>query len=430
MTSLSYNNAGEVRPDAEALARRAVEMAARESYGRLLAYLVTRTGDVAAAEDALGDAFLRALEAWPRTGIPDRPDSWLMTAAKRRHIDEYRQARSAARTVATLIDDAQRDALTSGGEFSVETEFPDERLKLLFLCTHPAIDPAARTPLMLQTALGIDAARIANAFLVSPAAMGQRLTRAKTKIRQAAIRIDAPPEAELPQRVGAVLEAIYAAYGLGWDRAVFGSDLRWRGLSEEAIWLARLTVSFLPDEPEAKGLLALMLYCESRTPARRSGDGAYVPLSEQDTELWSRPLIDEAETLLMAASTAGRFGRYQLEAAIQSAHSRRAYGEPVDWDAIAKLYDGLAAIAPSIGAYIGRAAAVAEAVSPDEGLRLLEDIETALAATYQPYWALKAHLLARLGRREEAAGAYERAIGLSEDPAVKAFLRDRMMDPK
>ncbi|BDI28942.1 DNA-directed RNA polymerase sigma-70 factor [Capsulimonas corticalis] len=404
---------------------RAVEMAARESYGRLLAYIVARTGDVASAEDALGDAFLRALETWPKNGVPARPDAWLLTAAKRRHIDGYRQAKSAAQVIESLTIAAERDALEPQDQFPMDMEYPDERLKLLFLCTHPAIDPAARTPLMLQTALGIDAARIASAFLTSPAAMGQRLTRAKTKIRQAVLRIDAPDESELPQRVGAVLEAIYAAYGLGWDRSVYGSDRRWRGLSDEAIWLARLTVSLLPSEPEAKGLLALMLYCESRTTTRRSGDGAYVPLSEQNAALWSKSLIDEAETLLTAASCARRLGRCQLEAAIQSAHSRRAYGQPIDWRSIAQLYDGLVTFAPTAGALIGRAAAVAEAISPAEGLRLLEELDAAAMTTYQPYWALKAHLLLQLGKHPEAAHAYQQAIGLSEDPAVKAFLMGR-----
>lgn len=405
-------------------AARAVERAARESYGRLLAFLIARTGDVAGAEDALGDAFLRALESWPRTGVPDRPEAWLLTAARRRQIDEFRQAKSASKAVDALIADAER-LVTAPPELSTDMEFPDERLKLLFLCAHPAIDPAARAPLMLQTALGVDAATISNAFLVPPATMGQRLTRAKAKIRQTAIRIDAPSKAELPERVEAVLEAIYAGYGLGWDRAVYGSDQRWRGLSEEAIWLARLTVSLMPDEPEAKGLLALMLYCESRTDVRRSGEGAYVPLSEQDAMRWSKPLIDEAEDLLMAASSAKKIGRFQLEAAIQSAHSRRAYGEAVDWGAIAELYDGLTAISPTAGALVGRAAAVAEAFSAQEGLRLIDDLDTSSMAAYQPYWALKAHLLREVGRVDEAAKAYERAIGLSEDPAVKTFLRRR-----
>jgi RNA polymerase sigma-70 factor (ECF subfamily) len=397
-------------------------MAARESYGRLLSYMVARTGDVAGAEDALADAFLRALEIWPQAGIPDNPAAWLLTTARRRQIDGIRHDAATLVLMNNLLAETERKMPAGHDTDAGEAEFPDERLKLLFLCTHPAIDPAARTPLMLQTALGIDAATIANAFLVSPSAMGQRLSRAKAKIRRAAIRIDAPSESELPERVGAVLAAIYAAYGLGWDRALHGADPKWRGLSEEAVWLGRMAASLLPEEPEAKGLLALMLYCESRARARRGGSGAYIPLDEQDTALWSRPLIDEAERLLTLAAKAGRPGRYQLEAAIQSAHSRRAYGEVVDWRAIAQLYDGLAALAPTVGALVGRAAAVAEAVSPAEGLRLLDSLDADLIATYQPYWAVKAHLLRRTGNLADAASAYERAIGLSEDPAVKEFL--------
>jgi len=276
--------------------------------------------------------------------------------------------------------------------------------------------------------LGIDAATIANAFLTSPSTMGQRLSRAKTKIRATAIRLEAPAEAELSPRIDSVLDAIYAAYGLGWDRAVVdGADPRWRGLSDEAIWLGRLTISLLPDDAEAKGLLALMLYCEARTNVRRGIDGEYVPLSEQDASRWSRSMIEEAEALLSTAARARRIGRYQLEAAIQSAHSRRAYGEEVDWMAVAGLYAGLVIVDPTIGARVGQAAAVAEAMSATEGLRLLDAVDEATVSAYQPYWALKAHLLSTLGRVDEARAAYQRAIGLSEDPAVQGFLRKKIV---
>jgi len=407
-------------------AERAVELAARDSYGRLLAFLVSRTGDVAGAEDALADGFLRALETWPRTGVPDRPEAWLLKTARRRQIDSLRRQRATSTVTDSLLAEAERLSLTPQSSDLPETEFPDERLKLLFLCTHPAIDSAARTPLMLQTALGIDAATIANAFLVAPTAMGQRLTRAKAKIRRAAIRIDAPLESELSERVDAVLDAIYTAYGLGWDRGVIGEDTRWRGLAAEAIWLARLTVALLPDEPEAKGLLALMLFCESRHDARRTKDGAYVPLSDQDAKLWSRPLIDEAEDLLSRAALASVIGRYQLEAAIQSAHSRRAYGERVDWESVAQLYEGLVRIGATAGAIVGWAAAVGNAVSASEGLRILDAASIDPMSSYQPYWALKAHFLTQLGETDAASMARQRAIGLSEDPAVREFLaRDK-----
>jgi predicted RNA polymerase sigma factor len=262
---------------------------------------------------------------------------------------------------------------------SADTIFPDERLKLLFVCAHPAIDEAARTPLMLQAVLGLDAARIASAFLVAPAAMSQRLVRVKAKIRDAAIEFRVPEARELPSRLDAVLEAIYAAYGSGWDD-VAGADARRQGLAEEAIWLGRLVVRLLPEAPEGRGLLALMLYCEARRPARRDAGGGYVPLSQQDVARWSGPMIDEAEAMLAGAAQAGTPGRFQLEAAIQSAHAQRARTGRTDWEAIALLYEGLLRYAPSIGARVGHA---------------------------------------------EAAPAYARAIGLSEDPAVRAFLAAR-----
>ena len=276
---------------------RTIEVVARESYGRLIAFLSARLRDVTAAEDALGDAFLAALTTWPRDGLPQKPEAWLLTAARNRLIDRARHDRrlqSASAAALELITAKTEEALPDG-------EFPDERLTLMFVCAHPAIDPAVHTPLMLQTVLGLDAAAIARAFLVSPAAMGQRLVRAKAKIRDAGIAFEVPDEAELPERLDAVLEAIYAAYGSGWDDAA-GADPRARGLADEAIWLARVVVQRLPEEPEARGLLALILHCESRRPARRAPDGRYVPLSEQDPELWSKPMIVEAEQVLVVAA--------------------------------------------------------------------------------------------------------------------------------
>ncbi|HKW53686.1 MAG TPA: DUF6596 domain-containing protein [Stellaceae bacterium] len=398
-------------------ARRAVEQAARDSYGRLVAFLAARSRDVAAAEDALGDAFRAALEAWPRSGVPDKPEAWLLTAARRRLTDGARHARVQADAVPTLLavtEEAQAVA-------SAEMMFPDERLKLLFICAHPAINAAARTPLMLQTVLGLDAARIASAFLVQPAAMGQRLSRAKAKIRDAGIAFAVPEPSELPPRLDAVLEAIYAAYGSGWDD-VAGADPRRKGLALEAIELGRLLLRLLPSEPEAQALLALMLHCEARRAARRSADGAYVPLSEQDVTLWSEPMVDEAQELLSTAQRAGRIGRFQLEAAIQSVHASRAWSGRTDWEAIALLYEGLVRLAPTIGALIGRAAAIAEARDAETGWALLQAIPADAVVGYQPFWALAAHLLKRLDRMEQAADAYSRAIGLCEDPAMRDFL--------
>jgi len=401
------------------VSHRAAELAARSSYGRLLAYLAAWSRDVSAAEDALGEAFLEAVDTWPRTGVPAKPEAWLLTVARRRLIDGARHAKvedTAAAALRLVMDRAEQEA-------SAQAVFPDERLKLLFVCTHPAIDPAARTPLMLQTVLGLDAARIASAFLVAPATVGQRLVRVKAKIRDAGIHFEIPERHELPSRLESVLEAIYAAYGSGWED-VAGADPRRQGLAEEAIWLGRLVAQLLPDEPEGKGLLALMLHCEARRGARRDTRGSYVPLSRQDVALWSRSMIDEAEAVLSAASAAKRPGRFQLEAAIQSVHAQRAVTGRTDWVAIALLYEGLILLAPTIGARVGQAAALAETRGAESGLSALGAIPPDAVASYQPYWALSGHLLKRVGRTAEARRAYARAVGLSEDPAVRDFLRD------
>ena len=395
----------------------AIEQSARDSYGRLLAFVAARTRDVAAAEDALGDAFRLALEHWPRSGVPDRPEAWLLTAARRRLIDDARKSRrraDAAPMLLVLAEEAQQMAAS-------DSAFPDERLALLFVCAHPEIDANVRTPLMLQTVLGLDAARIASAFLVRPATMGQRLSRAKASIRNSGIRFERPDSNELAPRLEAVLEAIYAAYGSGWDD-VAGADARRRGLAAEAIALGRLLVQLMPDEPEVRGLLSLMLHCEARRDARRSPDGRYVPLSEQETTRWSPALIDEAEEQLRQASRAAAIGRFQLEAAIQSVHALRAATGTTDWEAVALLYEGLVQIAPTIGALVGRAAAVGEARGAEQGLMLLERLPHETVTNYQSYWALKAHLFSRLDRAADAREAYERAIGLCEDSAVRDFL--------
>ena len=401
-------------------ARRAAELAARASYGRLVAYLARRSRDVAAAEDALGDAFVAALATWPRAGVPDKPEAWLLAVARRRLLDAGRHVTVAARALPTLhavVDEAE-------GAATSEPVFPDERLALLFVCAHPAIDEAMRTPLMLQTVLGLDAARIAAAFVVPAVTMGQRLVRVKTKIRDAGIRFEVPDARGLPARLGPVLEAIYAAYGSGWED-VAGAEARSAGLADEAIWLGRLVTRLLPDEPEAQGLLALMLHCEARRAARHDSTGGYVPLSRQDVERWAWPMIEEAERTLLLAAHAGAPGRFQLEAAIQSAHAQRGRTGSTDWDAIALLYEGLIRIAPTVGARVGQAAALAEARGAEPALAVLDALPAAVIASYQPYWALRAHLLATLGRADEASAAYSWAIGLSEDEAVRVFLADR-----
>src|SRR5271165_1580830 len=304
--------------DIQSAVGRTIERVARESYGRLVAYLSVHTHDLASAEDALSEALVSALKAWPRDGLPQNPEAWLLTTARHSLIDVIRHQRVVLASEPTLALLKEICA-----EADLSTEFPDERLKLLFVCAHPAIDPAMHTPLMLQTVLGLDAARIAHAFLISPTTMGQRLVRAKTKIRDGGIRFEIPQERELPQRLDAVLEAIYAAFGIGWDDMA-GVDQRGRDLAEEAIWLARVLLQLMPREAEVRGLLALMLHCEARRPARRGRDGRYVPLSEQDSRRWSLPLIEEAERHLAEAAKRRPIGRFQLEAAIQSVHAERA----------------------------------------------------------------------------------------------------------
>jgi RNA polymerase sigma-70 factor (ECF subfamily) len=399
----------------------AVERAARESYGRLLAFLSARSRDIAAAEDALADAFGAALAGWPATGIPANPEAWLLTAARRRLTDAARRRHVREQALPDLLlaaEEAEAHAADPSG-------FEDERLKLLFVSAHPEVDAAMRTPLMLQTVLGLDAARIASVFRVSPAAMARRLTRAKDRIRRQHMSFEVPAADELAPRLDAVLEAIYAAYGSGWDD-VAGGNPSLKGLTGEALYLGRLVATLLPDEPEARGLLALMLHCEARRAARRDRNGAYVPLAEQDCGSWSRPLLEEAEEELARASRSANIGRFQLEAAIQSVHAARAVTGHTDWEAVALLYEGLVRMTRTIGALVGRAAAVAEARDPESGLALLQELPEASIRTYQPYWALAAHLLARLGRHMEAADAYQRAIGLCEDAAMRAYLIERV----
>jgi predicted RNA polymerase sigma factor len=394
---------------------RTIERVARESYGRLVAYLSVHTHDLASAEDALSEALVAALKSWPRDGLPQNPEAWLLTAARHSLIDAIRHQRVVLESEPTLSLMKENPP-----EATLSIEFPDERLKLLFVCAHPAIDPAMHTPLMLQTVLGLDAVRIGQAFLVPPKTMGQRLFRAKTKIRDGGIEFEIPQEHDLRERLDAVLEAIYAAFGIAWDDMA-GADQHRRDLAEEAMWLARALLQLMPGEAEVRGLLALMLHCEARRPARRGPDGSYVPLSEQDPKQWSLSLIEEAEHHLAEAFTQGCSGRFQLEAAIQSAHAERARGGRTDWAAIALFYEQLIRLSPALGRRVGYAAAVAEFRGPGAGLGVLDAIDPVVPG-YQPYWAVRAHLLQRLGRTREASAAYDRAIGLAEDLAVRAFL--------
>jgi RNA polymerase sigma-70 factor (ECF subfamily) len=377
---------------------------------------------VAAAEDALSEAFTAALAEWPLNGCPSNPEAWLLTVARRKIIDGARRRSTAEAATGKL------QLLAEGLDAArAEAEIPDRRLALMFTCAHSAIDASIRSPLMLQVVLGLDAKAISSAFLMSPVTMGKRLVRAKQKIRQAGIPFRIPEREELPDRLDSVLDAIYAAFTEGWTDPG-GTDVVRRDLTEEALFLARLAVELLPQEAEALGLLALMLHAEARRRARRSAEGEYVPLAEQDQELWDLQMIIEAETLLRRASALGSIGRYQLEGALQSAHVYRCRAGQSNWAEVVQLYDALLTLAGSPVVAINRALAIAEihgaSVALDELQRIAADVRL---AEYQPYWAARAELLARQGAHSEARHAYEMAIGLERDPAVRRFLERRQL---
>jgi predicted RNA polymerase sigma factor len=402
-------------------ARRTAEAVARQSYGKLVAFLAARTRDVAAAEDALSEAFAAALANWPGNGCPEKPEAWLLTVARRKIIDVARRLHRAEAVSAQL--QLLREGLTAA-----DAEIPDRRLALMFACAHPAIDVGVRAPLMLQVVVGLDAKMIASAFLMSPAAMSKRLVRAKNKIRQAGVEFRIPEREELSGRLDTVLDAIYAAFAEGWTDPG-GIDLVRRDLTEEALFLARIASDLLPQEPEALGLLALMLHSQARRRARRSADGDYVPLADQDQALWDSSMIDEAEALLRRASALSAIGRYQLEGALQSAHVYRCRTGHNNWAEVVQLYDALFALSGSPVVAINRALALAEVHGASAALAAMPEVTADVRlAEYQPYWAARAELLARAGANPEARHAYEVAIGLERDPAVRRFLQRRQSD--
>lgn len=399
--------------------------AARTSYGRLLSLLASRSGDLAGAQDALAEAFRAALETWPLRGVPDNPDAWLLTTARNRLSDVRRSA--AARTSVELdendLDSAVDSALVSDVDLDA---IPDDRMKLLFVCAHPAIDDGLRAPMMLQTVLGIDADVIARAYIVPASAMAQRLVRAKRKIKEARIPFEVPSRSDIASRLEAVLEAVYGAFSIGWDLAAetTGTSVD-DDLADEARYLADLLVQLLPDEAEVLGLAACISLASARRPARVSLDGCYVPLDLQDTRLWDRPQINWGERLLLRARASGAVGRFQLEAAIQSLHMDRARTGATDWAALALLYEGLMRAAPSIGAAVGRAIAVGHSQRPIDGLAALDLIDIAARETFQPAWAARAHLLAMAGQHDLAIAAVERAMALARGPRVLQDLQRR-----
>jgi RNA polymerase sigma-70 factor (ECF subfamily) len=412
------NPASATRADAlpGANASAVAETAARHSYGRLLAWLAWQWRDVAAAEDALADAFATALERWPVDGVPASPDAWLRATAHRNLLMAARRQRQA--------DDPTLTVLWPGADTPAPDAppLPDARLRLMFVCAHPAIDASVHSALILQTVLGLDAARIASAFLVKPQAMTKRLVRAKAKIRATGMRFEEPEPQERPQRLASVLEAIYGAYTLHWGQA---DDAGSGQLAGEALFLADLVAAHLGDEPEALGLLALLCHCE----ARRTTQGAvFQPLHEQDPTRWDHALMARANAALLQAATHRRAGPYQIEAAIQSAHAHGRLAGDVPWADITRLYEQLRLLAPTVGAHIAHAVAVAHARDAHAGLRLLDGVAPERVVSHQPWWAARAHLLAMAGSPAEAAAAYERALALTVEPRLRDWMeRQRVM---
>ncbi|MGH7626974.1 MAG: RNA polymerase sigma factor [Gemmatimonadaceae bacterium] len=406
--------------EADHVTARAEELA-RAAYGRLLAILAARDGDIEAAEDALADAFAQALESWPGAGVPRNPEAWLLTVARNRLRDVRR---SAAHRLSDPLDDSHDSALSVMDTLDPDA-IPDRRLALLFVCAHPAIDPVVRTPLMLQTVLGFDAEQIARAFAIPPATMAQRLVRAKRRIRDARIPFVVPERDSLQERIAPVLEAIYGAYAIDFP-LVAGPELR-DSLATESHVLAMTVAELLPDEPEALGLAALISLSLARRDARGTAH-IFVPLDEQDPTLWDATLIGLGERYLRAARALGRTGRFQIEAAIQSAHCARATSGVTDWRALLTLHAALIAIAPTLGARVAHAAAVGRVHGAEAGLAALDAIADKATQRFQPAWAARAHLLAQAGRTKDARQAYERAISLTTDVGARRYLELRRAD--
>lgn len=399
------------------VAARAEELA-RVAYGRLLAILAAQDGDIESAEDYLADAFAQALRSWPETGVPNNPEAWLLTVARNRRHDLRRSA--AHRLTETLDDVAHADALSVVQELDPDA-IPDRRLALLFVCAHLAIDPAVRTPLMLQAVLGFDAEQIGRAFVVPTATMAQRLVRAKRRIRDARIPFVVPERGQVTERLTPVLEAIYGAYAIDFP-LVAGPEPR-GSLAAESYYLAMTLADLLPDEPEALGLAALVSLSLARGPARGTAD-EFVPLDEQDPSLWDATLIASGERYLHEARALGRIGRFQIEAAIQSVHCARATSGVTDWRALRTLHAALVTIAPTLGARVAHAAAIGRVEGAEAGLTALDAIGDE-AGRFQPAWATRAHLLVEAGRANEAAGAYARAISLTTDKGARSYLERR-----
>jgi predicted RNA polymerase sigma factor len=401
-------------------------VAARDSYGRLLALLAASTSDLAAAEDALADAFERALRTWPSQGVPGSPDAWLLTVARNRLRDEWKSAR--VQRVVPL--EAGREAITPGRggalahieDIDVDA-IPDRRLELMLVCAHPAIDRTVRTPLMLNTVLGFTADQVGRAFSLPPTAMANRLVRAKKRIKAAGIPFRIPDRADLPARMASVLEAVYGAYVIDW-----ATGPQARQLPSEALHLAEVLATLVPGDPEVRGLAALIELSAARAPARVGADGRFVPLADQDPSRWDARLIGRAHEHLRAAHARGQLGRFQLEAAIQAVHCAREPGGSTDWPTLLSLHRILQSVAPSLGSGVALAAVTAEVDGPAAGLAALDALLAEAgehARLFQPARATRAHLLDRLGRTDEAVAAYDGAISLTHDPAERQYLQTR-----
>jgi RNA polymerase sigma-70 factor (ECF subfamily) len=392
------------------------ERVARDAYGRLLSYLAWQWRDIGAAQDALGDALLKALEVWPVSGVPDAPDAWLLTVARRHllQVARHDQVRfDPAVSVLFAHEETHEDAPL----------IPDARLKLMFVCAHPAIDERVRIPLMLQTVLGLQVSDMASALMVSPTALAQRLVRAKQKIRDAGIRFEEPERAELAERLGYVLESIYGAFGLGLD-AIDGAEGRIADLQEEAIYLCGIVCALLPAEPEAQGLLSLMTFCRARKAARFDASGHFVPLAKQDLKLWDRDAIVRADQALWVASQHRRPGPFQLEAAVQSAHCHRLFTGTTPWKGIAQLYHQINAYFPTHGSLVAGAIAQGEAGDVKQGLMQLERMDLEISRNFQPWWVAKAYLqsLDKSTSHQLTDAAYQTAIGMTVDLRLKRHL--------
>ena len=406
-------------PGATGPAAHAAGMAARDSYGRLLALLSASTGDIASAEDALADAFERALRTWPARGAPVNPDAWLLTVARNRLRDHWKSAQ--AQRAVPLYD--EQDSLVHTDDLDVDA-IPDGRLELMLVCAHPAIERTAHTPLMLNTVLGFTAEQVGRAFSVPASTMATRMVRAKKRIKAARIPFRIPDLGDLPARMTAVLEAVYGAYVIDW--ATTGPQAR--QLPSEALHLVEVLTRCVPGDAEAHGLAALVQLSASRAPARLDSDGRFVPLPDQDPSLWDSHLIDRAHEHLRAAYARGQLGRFQLEAAIQAVHCARRRANTTDWPTLLTLHRVLHAIAPSLGSGVALAGVTAEVEGPAAGLATLDALlqdAGQQARRFQPARATRAHLLDRLGRSEEAVAAYDSAIDLTHDTAERQYLQHR-----